>query len=141
MQAYLFPTGDFHFVPLGYSGEACHWWLEAKFREFESTQTGMCFCVDLHIPQSVKELTDMYPFAPEHRRIYKEYYTDLDSKKMTPFLERWSAANNGETMKEFIGLVCTLYDKTKYNVHWRVLKFYMEHGVEVKRIYFGVQFE
>ena len=141
MQAYLFPTGDFHFVPLGYSGEACHWWLEAKFREFESTQTGMCFCVDLHIPQSVKELTDMYPFAPEHRRIYKEYYTDLDSKKMTPFLERWSAANNGETMKEFIGLVCTLYDKTKYNIHWRVLKFYMEHGVEVKRIYFGVQFE
>jgi len=141
MQGYLFPCGDFHFVPLGYAGEACHPFLEAKFREFESTKTGMCFCVDLHIPQSVKELTDMYPFAPEHRRIYREYFTDVEKKQLTPFLQRWSSANNGDTMKEFIGLVCTLYDKTKYNVHWRLLKFYMEHGVQVTKVYFGVKFD
>ena len=44
-------------------------------------------------------------------------------------------------MKEFNGLVCTLYDKENYNVHWRLLKFYMEHGIEITAVHFGVFFD
>ena len=115
--------------------------LYEYFDMFEKENKGMCFCVDMVIPDSVKYLTDMYPFAPEHRRIYSEYYSDEEGKKLTPFLKKWSDANNGDKMQEFMGLVCTLYDKEKYNVHWRLLKFYIEHGVIIKKVYFGVKFD
>lgn len=146
MQAYKFPCGIFSTVPMGWEGGLCSIKLHELFVKFEREQRGMCFCVDLHFPDEVKELTDMYPFAPEHRRIFKEYYQNFEEKELTPFLQKWAEANkddNGktETMKEFNGLVCTLYDKTKYNVHWRLLKFYMEHGVVVKKVWFGVAFD
>lgn len=141
MQRYDFPCGEMHFMPLGWVGELCKIKLEEYFAMFEREHKGMCFCVDMEIPDSVKELTDMYPFAPEHRRIFNEYYEDMETKEMTPFLKRWSEANEGETMPEFTGLVCTLYDKVKYNVHWRLLKFYMEHGVIIKKVWFGVMFD
>ena len=141
MQAYDFPCGEMKFISCGWSEEMAKVRLEECFRNFERDHQGMCFCVDLHIPPDVKEMTDMYPFAPEHRKIFQEYYEDVNAKKLTPFLKRWSEANNGEMMQEFTGLVCTLYDKEKYNVHWRLLKFYMEHGVVVKKVWYGVQFD
>lgn len=141
MQAYKFPCGTFQFKPLGWEGEMCVVRLNEYFVQFEERGQGMCFCVDLDIPDSVKQETDMYPFAPEHRRIFKEYYTDVTKKEMTPFLKKWSEANDDAKMTEFTGLVCTLYNKEKYNVHWRLLKFYMEHGVIVKKVYFGVLFD
>jgi hypothetical protein len=141
MQAYKFPCGIFEFVPLGWSGELCKIKLYEYFEMFEKENKGMCFCVDMEFPDDVKYLTDMYPFAPEHRKIFSEYYTDVDKKTLTPFLKKWSEANNNDNMKEFMGLVCTLYNKEKYNVHWRLLKFYIEHGVIIKKIYFGVKFD
>ena len=142
MQAYPFPCGEFGFVKYDYDGkDECKQKLFELFEKFERTKTGVCFCVDIHFPDAVKEMTDMYPFAPEHRKIYSEYFVDPEQTEMKPFLKKWSAANNGETMKEFLGLVCTLYDKKEYNVHWRLLKFYLEHGVEITHVYYGVSFK
>ena len=142
MQAYKFPCGQFRFVNLGWEGkEECHSKLFELFTEFEAQNVGMCFCVDMEIPDSVKRVTDMYPFAPEHRRIFKEYYTDENKTELTPFLKRWSEANKDDKMTEFTGLVCTLYNKEKYNVHWRLLKFYIEHGVIIHKVHFGVGFD
>lgn len=141
MQKYKFPCGQFTFMPFGWTGEQCAVRLDEYFRMFEREGKGMCFCVDMVITDEVKKLTDMYPFAPEHRRIYKEYYQDFDKKELTPFLRKWSENNAGEKMKEFTGLVCTLYDKQKYNVHWRLLKFYMEHGVKITKVWHGVLFD
>lgn len=141
MQAYNFPMGDFSFIPMGYEGEMCEIKLLELFNTFnERGNFGMAFCVDMHFPSTVKKLTDMYPFAPEHRRIYKEYFTNLETKELSPYLKRWSEANENQPMKEFKGLVCTLYDKEKYCVHWRLLKFYMEHGVKITKVWFAVSF-
>ena len=145
MQGYKFPCGQFSFTQFGWTGEEeCKTKLFELFTRFERENRGMCFCVDMEIPDEVKKLTDMYPFAPEHRRIFKEYYQDGTStttKELTPFLKRWSEANAGEKMAEFTGLVCTLYNKEKYNVHWRLLKFYMEHGVKITKVHFAVAFD
>jgi len=145
MQAYDFPCGSFSYIDLQWEGvEYCKAKLEEYFAAFERERRGMCFCVDLHIPNEVKKKTDMYPFAPEHRKIFNEYFDDPSTKKLTPFLERWQLANKEDEecgMGEFKGLVCTLYDKEKYNVHWRLLKFYLEHGVEVKKVHFGISFK
>ena len=149
MQQYAFPCGEFKFEP------RIHWDeseaatnLPKLFNDLAASgNKGMCFCVDLHIPDDVKDLTDMYPFAPEHRAIYREYYDDANEnaeetgKTLKPFLKRWSDANEGGKMNEFNGLVCTLYDKEKYNVHWRLLRFYMEHGIQVKKVWFAVSFD
>ena len=141
MQEYPYPCGSFKFVPMGQTGGWAEVTLREHFDRLAKTQHGMCFCVDLEIPDSVKELTDMYPFAPEHRAIYDEYFVDDEQAELTPFLKKWSEANKGAKMDEFRGLVCTLYDKEKYNVHWRLLQFYMDHGVKVKRVLFGIEFE
>lgn len=142
MQKYGFPCGKFQFVPMNIEGDfQCRLVLLNLFETFKKEKRGMCFCVDMHIPDGVKELTDMYPFAPEHRVIFNEYFCDVASKQMTPFLQRWSEANDNETMNAFTGLVCTLYDKEKYNVHWRTLEFYLTHGVVIKKIWFGVSFD
>ena len=149
MQKYLFPCGEFRFQTFEWDGhENCVRKLGQLFSRFEQSQTGMCFCVDLHFPDEVKRLTDSYPFAPEHRRIYEEYFVNQE-RELTPFLKKWSFVNRRvddhgreqvETMKEFVGLVGTLYDKKKYNLHWRLLKYYIEHGVEVPHVYFGIGF-
>ena len=141
MQAYEYPCGGFTFLPCGWTGSACDVRLREKFRMFEGNHRGACFCVDMHIPDSIKDLTDLYPFAPEHRRIFAEYFTDVDKTEMTPFLKRWSEANENEKMSAFEGLVCTLYDKEKYNVHWKLLQFYMDHGVQIRKVWFAVEFQ
>ena len=142
MQSYAFPCGGFKFEAIKWEEDEAKARLPGLFREFAAAgNKGMCFCVDLHIPDYVKKETDMYPFAPEHRKIFHEFYEDYEDKKLTPFLQRWSDANEHVGMKEFNGLVCTLYDKEKYNVHWRLLRFYMEHGVIVKKVWFAVSFD
>ena len=142
MQKYKYPCANLQFVPLGWEGkELCSVRLKEQFEMFERNSMGMCYCVDLDIPDYLKEITDMYPFAPEHRRIFKEYFSDFERKEMTPFLKRWSAANNGAKMQEFTGLVCTLYPKEKYNVHWQLLRFYIDHGANVTKVHFGVSFD
>mgnify|MGYP002522583646 CR=1 FL=1 len=77
MQGYKFPCGQFSFIQFGWTGEEeCKTKLKELFARFDRENRGMCFCVDMEIPDEVKKLTDMYPFAPEHRRIFKEYYQD-----------------------------------------------------------------
>lgn len=142
MQAYNFPCGHFDTIFLNIEGEAeCEAKLREQFAFFERTNIGMCYCVDMYFPDEVKQKTDLYPFAPEHRKIYSEYFQDLENKQYTPFLEHWSKENEGEKMISFTGLVCTLYPKEKYNVHWRTLRFYLDHGVKVTKVHFAVTFE
>ena len=141
MQKYDFPCGKFEFKPLNWLGtDICKMNLIRCFDRLEREHKGMCFCVDMIIDDDVKKMTDMYPFAPEHRLIYDEYF-DEEHEKMTPFLQRWSEANDNAKMNGFKGLVCTLYNKEKYNVHWRLLKFYLEHGVKISRVHFAILFD
>ena len=136
MQAYKYPCGYFLWVNFDSDVEDCNrYLLENLFPDLESRNEGMCITVDLHYTDEVKRATDDYPFAPEHRVIYEEYLRDDQE-----FLRSWSAANNDERMKPFRGLVGTLYDKTQYTVHWRLLKWYIEHGLVVTRMYWGVRF-
>lgn len=142
MQQYKYPYGEFRWKHCNWDGvETCHRQLYEFFDMLEVSNKGACFCVDMHIPDDVKRVTDMYPFAPEHRKISEEFYRDSEKTELTPFLQRWTEANPGDRVQVFEGLVCTLYDKTEYNVHWRLLKFYMDHGVHITHVHFGVVFD
>lgn len=138
MQAYKYPCGYMLWVDFGEEAQRnCNEYLMKEvFPDLEAKGEGMCITVDLHYTREVKDATDDYPFAPEHRVIYDEYFGEDQE-----FLRGWSLANEGEKMKPFKGLVGTLYDKKQYGVHWRLLKWYIEHGLIVTKIYWGVRFE
>ena len=145
MQEFAYPTGQFEWMeavlstyPLCQS-DPVTWLTREYFPYLEVSGKGACLEVDMHITDELKLLTDQYPFAPEHRTIHDEYF-DGDGN-LTTFLQKWSMQNDGESVKPFSGLVGTLYDKKEYGVHWKLLKFYIEHGMEITKIHRIVQFD
>lgn len=139
MKKYAYPTGRFGWYhPKAEDNENPKLKLMAEFMRAKRTHRGFCACVDLHYTREVKEKTDQFPFAPDHMLINDQYF-DEDGN-LYPFLKSWSEANGGEKMKPFRGLVGTLYDKKEYCVHWKLLKWYMKHGLEVTKIHYLVYF-
>lgn len=113
--------------------------LRTYFEWLQRKKRGCCMAVDLHVPDDVKDRTDMYPFAPEHREIRDEYYDE--NGVAYSFMSKWQEQNDGKKITPFRGLVGTLYDKKEYGVNWKVLKWYMEHGMQVTRLYWGVEYD
>lgn len=142
MREYKYPSGDFQWwdgkevAPL--EGSTLNDTLLALFRVYKSTSLGACFCVDLLIPPELKIKTDQFPLAPEHILIKDQYFDE--NGELYPFLKQWQEANEGEIPKAFKGLVGTLYDKEKYTLHWRLLKFYIKMGMIVTKVHNFVTF-
>lgn len=138
MQGYKYPCGYLAWVNFSYADDEDpqEILMTDVFPTLERNGEGMCITVDLHYTRELKDKTDDYPFAPEHRLIYDQYFGEENQ-----FLREWEAANLGEDMKPFKGLVGTLYDKKQYTCHWRLLKWYIEHGLQVTKLYWGVKFQ
>ena len=113
--------------------------MEMYFPWLRSHNKGCCICVDMVIPPELKEKTDQFPFAPEHRVIQKEYFDE--NGKMYEFFQRWSDKNDGARIQPFRGLVGTLYDKKEYSVHWVLLEWYIQHGLRVTKLHHCVEFD
>ena len=134
MKKYAYPTGVFSwYTPSPEEVENPTDYLMNKFVQMKVSKRGFCACVDLHYPDDLKQRTDQFPFAPDHMIINDQYF-DEDGN-LYPFLQRWSDENEGAVVKPFKGLVATLYDKERYCVHWKLLKWYMKHGLQVTKIH------
>lgn len=75
---------------------------------------GYLFEVDIEYPQNLHNLHNDYPFCCEHLKM----------------------GNSNETK-----LVCTLYDKQNYIIHYRMLKLAINHGLKVKKIHNIMRFK
>ena len=142
MQAYKYPTGYFMwttFDSLPDDMDYNAYLMNEVFPQLYHNNEGMALTVDLHYTPELKYMTDDFPFAPEHRVIYDEYFDD--NGELKGFLDAWSKSNEGEKMHAFTGLVGTLYDKEQYTVHWRLLEWYIKHGLIVTKIWWGVRFQ
>lgn len=141
MQKYLYPMGEMVWKVFGpeENEDPMNYFKRILCPRLKKHKRGCCIAVDMYFPPNVKRKTDQFPFAPEHR-VLKDCYFD-ENGQMYPFLQRWSDANNGEKMKTFTGLVGTLYPKTEYGVHWKLLKWYVKHGVIITRLHYGVFFD
>ena len=133
MQEFKYPLGDFKWRPPIAVDQ-----LDAYFAYLEQKSAGACLMVDLHTSDELKRRTDDYPFAPEHRCVKDEYLTP--QHEYLPYIKKWLKVNGSEGVKTFIGLVGTHYDKKEYPVHWRLLQWYMKHGMEVKKVHFIIEF-
>lgn len=144
MRSFAYPCGMFSwYIPRKEAIDHCggdnnKWLKECYFPNLAACGRGACLKVDLHIPTALHDYFNAYPPAPTHERIYDEYFTD--TMELYPYLKKWSEANGGAKMKPFYGLVGTLKDKIEYGVHWKLLEWYIDHGVEVTKIHHSVEF-
>ena len=143
MQKYLYPCGYLKWVDFtkdpSINQNPEKYFMDELCPRLKSRGEGCCIAVDMYFPDEVKKLTEQFPFAPEHLVLHDCYYDE--NGDMYPFLQKWSTANGGEKMKPFVGLVGTLYPKTEYGVHWKLLRWYVKHGVKITKIYHGVIFK
>jgi len=105
------------------------WLKREEIEAFDVTQTpddgeiGYILEVDLDYPEHLHDDHSCYPLAPEKLAIediseYSKNVADIMNHKIKP------------TTK----LVTTLYAKKKYIVHYRLLKFYLKHGLVLKHV-------
>ena len=104
-------------------------WLEEILNTPEVNEIGYVLEVDLKYPDNIKEKTKHFPFCPENKKINADKYTDC-MKKIKP-------KNYTKSKK----LICDWTDKKKYLIHYRMLKFYVRHGMIVEKIHEIISFK
>ena len=87
----------------------------------DDSDIGFFFEVDLRYPDNIKEKTTNFPFCPENKVILKDKYNDY-TKKIKP--KNYTKAKK---------LICDWTDNKNYLIHYRMLKFYVRHGMIVDK--------
>ena len=98
-------------------------WLDESLNTPDDADIGYFLEVDLNYPDNIKKKTKKFPFCPENKKINPDKYNDY-MKKIKP-------KNYTKSKK----LICDWTDKKKYLVPYRMLKFYVRHGMIVEKIH------
>ena len=85
--------------------------------------------VDLKYSDNLKEKTKHFPFAPVNKKINPDGFSDY-MKEIKP-----------QTYNQTMKLICDWSDKKNYLVHYRMLKFYVRHGMIVEKLHNVISFE
>ena len=104
-------------------------WLEEILNTPDDNEIGYFLEVDLKYPGNIKEKTKHFPFCPENKKINPDKYNDY-MKKIKP--------------KSYIKskkLTCDWSNKKRYLIHYRMLKFYVRHGMIVDKIHEIISFK
>ena len=87
----------------------------------DDNEIGYFIEVDLKYPDNIKKKTKNFPFCPENRKI--------NTKKYNDYMNNMKPKNYTKSKK----LICDWSDKKKYRIHYRMLKFYVRHGMVIKK--------
>ena len=140
-----YPAGQLYFTPVmqsmmdGVGAESAHdfvrkvcemWKRGEKYAN--GLYAGGAFEVDMHVPAEYHDELSQFPLAPEHVNITEDVYEDNEYLNTTAECgeDGPAARKNG-----FHGLACTLWPKKRYQVHWRVLLWYIRHGMNVDKVH------
>ena len=104
-------------------------WLDEILNTPHDADIGYFLEVDLKYPDNIKQKTNYFPFCPENKKINPDKYNDY-MKKIKP--------KNYTKSKKFI---CDFSDKKKYLIHYRMLKFYVRHGMIVVKVHEIISFK
>ena len=97
--------------------------LEDILNTPDDSDVGYFIEVDLKYPNNIKEKTKNLPFAPVNKKIIPDKFSDY-MKEIKP-----------DTYIQTKKLICDFSDKKNYLVHYRMLKFYIRHGMIVERVH------
>ena len=103
--------------------------LEDILNTPDDSDIGYLIEVDLKYPDNIKEKTKNFPFAPVNKKINPDNINDY-MKKIKP-----------DTYIQTKKLICDWSDKKNYLTHYRMLKFYVRHGMEVVKVHNTISFK
>ena len=85
--------------------------------------------VDLKYSDKIKEKTKNFPFARVNKKINPDDFSEY-MKKIKP-----------DTYTQTKKLICDWCDMKNYLIHYRMLKFYLRHGMEVEKVHSVISFK
>lgn len=93
----------------------------------DDAQTGYFITVDLHFPKEIHDKLKDYPLAPVKQVVDEEQISDYSRD----ILDCTDTKHDDKSDK----LLCTLEDRIKYTVHYRLLKLYLKLGVQITQVH------
>ncbi len=96
------------------------------------SEKGYIVQVSLEYPEDIHDFHQDYPLAPEKRIITEDM--------LSPFAKETMKKDNIKLYKSE-KLLVTLYDKSKYVLHYRVLQLYVQLGLKIKKVHHVVSFK
>ena len=96
--------------------------LEDILNTPDDSDVGYFVEADLLYPDNIKEKTKNFPFAPVNKKNNPDNFNDY-MKEIKP-----------DTYIQTSKLICDWSDKKNYLVHYRMLKFYVRHGMIVDKV-------
>ena len=102
--------------------------LEDKLNTPDDSDIGYIIEVDLTYPTNIKEKTKHFPFAPVNKKINPDNFSNYMNEVIP------------DTYTQNKKLICDWSDKKNYLIHYRMLKFYVRHGMVVDKIHDIISF-
>ena len=102
--------------------------LEDVLNTPDDSDIGYFVEADLIYPDSIKEKTKNFPFAPVNNKIDPENFNDY-MKEIKP-----------DTYTQNKKSICDWSDKKNYLIHYRMLKFYIRHEMIVDKVHETISF-
>ena len=103
--------------------------LEDIINTPDDNDIGYFIEVDLTYPNNIKQKTKNFPFAPENKKNNPDSFND--------YMNEIKPDNYTSTKK----LICDWSDKKNYLIHYRMMKFYIRHGMVVDKIHNIISFK
>ena len=95
----------------------------------DDSDIGFFVEVDLKYPDNIKEKTKNFPFAPMNKKINPDKFSDY-MKEIKP-----------DTYSQTKKLICDWSDKKNYLIHYRMLNFYIRHGIIIDKVHNIISFK
>ena len=89
----------------------------------DDNENGFFIECDLEYPAEIKEKTKNFPFCPYQRK--------ADPNLFSGYMNNINQPNYKPTSK----LMCDVTNKSKYMIHYRMFKFYLNQGMKVTKIH------
>ena len=104
-------------------------WLDEILNTPDDSEIGYFLEVDLKYPDNIKQKTKYFPFCPENKKINPNKYNE--------YMNTIKPENYTKSKK----LICDWTDKENYLIHYRMLKFYVKHGMIIVKIHGIISFK
>ena len=101
----------------------------------EDSDEGYILEVDLQYPEQLHDLHKDYPLAPEIMSVSEDMLSKHQKELHCKYYGK--EAKDEDTKK----LILSLMDKKKYVLHISALKFYLQHGLKLKKIHRIISFK
>ena len=103
--------------------------LEEILNTPDVSDIGYFLEVDLEYPYNIRDKTRQFPFCPENKSISKDDFG--------PYRKSIKPKNYVSHKK----LICDWTDKKNYLIHYRMLKFYVRHGMKNNKVHSVISFK